>query len=60
MPAPSTESQHPEAWPASPYRHLIESADQSANKLVLKDDITGKKTNYFHFFYLKASLSWID
>ena len=27
MPAPSAESQQPEAWPASHYRHLRESAD---------------------------------
>ena len=27
IPAPSTESQHPESWPASIYGHLRESAD---------------------------------
>ena len=35
MPAPSSECQHPEAWPASIYGHLRESVDfgVSVNKL---------------------------
>ena len=30
MPAPSAESQHPEAWPASTYGHLREVLDSGA------------------------------